>query len=33
MGRDVTQLVRQHPLPSLLLSFGIGCMLGMTLRR
>lgn len=33
MGRDVTQLVRQHPLQSLLMSFGIGCLLGMTLRR
>jgi ElaB/YqjD/DUF883 family membrane-anchored ribosome-binding protein len=33
MGRDVTQLVRQHPMQALLLSFGVGCLLGMSLRR
>jgi ElaB/YqjD/DUF883 family membrane-anchored ribosome-binding protein len=33
MGRDVTHLVRQYPLQSLLMSFGVGCLLGLTLRR
>jgi len=33
MGQDVTHLVRQYPLQSLLMSFGIGCLLGMTFRR
>jgi ElaB/YqjD/DUF883 family membrane-anchored ribosome-binding protein len=33
MGHDVNQLVRQYPLQSLLMSFGVGCLLGMTLRR
>jgi len=33
MGRDVTQLVRSNPLPALFISFGVGCLLGMAMRR
>lgn len=33
MGQDVTKMVRQYPVQSLLMSFGIGCLLGMTFRR
>jgi len=33
MGTDLTRLVRQYPMQSLLMSFGIGCLLGMTFRR
>jgi hypothetical protein len=31
MGTDLTNLVRQYPLQSLLAGFGIGCLLGMTI--
>jgi ElaB/YqjD/DUF883 family membrane-anchored ribosome-binding protein len=33
MGRDVTNMVRQYPLQSLLVGFGIGCLMGMSLSR
>jgi len=33
MSKEVTQMVRKHPLPSLLMGFGLGCLLGMTLSR
>jgi len=33
MGKDITSLVRRYPLQSVLLGFGLGCLLGMTLRR
>lgn len=33
MGQDVTRLVRSHPMQALLVSFGIGCLLGMSFRR
>jgi len=33
MGQDITKLVRQHPMQSLLLGFGVGCLMGMALSR
>jgi len=33
MGKDLTSMVRQYPIPSVLVGFGLGCLLGMTLRR
>lgn len=33
IGEDVSRLVRRHPLPSLLVVFGLGYMLGSALRR
>jgi ElaB/YqjD/DUF883 family membrane-anchored ribosome-binding protein len=33
MGQDVTRMVKQYPLQALLVSFGIGALLGMTFRR
>lgn len=33
IGKDLTEVVRRHPIPSLLVGFGIGCLLGMTLLR
>jgi hypothetical protein len=31
IGKDLTEVVRRHPIPALLVGFGIGCLLGMTL--
>lgn len=31
MGEDLTSMVRQYPIPSVLVGFGLGCLLGMTL--
>jgi hypothetical protein len=31
IGKDLTDVVRRHPIPLLLIGFGIGCLLGMTL--
>jgi hypothetical protein len=31
IGKDLTEVVRKHPIPSVLVGFGIGCMLGMLL--
>ncbi len=33
MGQDVTDVVRRHPLPSILIGFGLGCLIGMTMSR
>jgi len=33
MGKDVTEVIRQHPLPSVFIGLGIGCLLGMALSR
>ena len=33
MGKDLTSLVRHYPVQSVLVGFGLGCLLGMTLRR
>jgi hypothetical protein len=33
MGKDLTAMVRHYPIQSVLVGFGIGCLLGMTLRR
>lgn len=33
MGKDFTSVVRHYPLQSVLVGFGLGCLLGMTLRR
>jgi len=33
MGKDLTDMVRHYPIPSVLVGFGLGCLLGMTLRR
>lgn len=33
MGTDFTSLVRHYPIPSVLVGFGIGCLLGMTFLR
>jgi len=33
MGEDVTRLIRRHPLPSLLMAFGVGAMIGMSWSR
>jgi ElaB/YqjD/DUF883 family membrane-anchored ribosome-binding protein len=31
IGKDLTDVVRRHPIPSLLIGFGIGCLLGMAI--
>jgi hypothetical protein len=31
IGKDLTDVVRRHPVPSLLVGFGLGCLIGMTL--
>jgi len=31
IGKDLTDVVRRHPIPSILIGFGIGCLLGMVL--
>jgi hypothetical protein len=31
IGKDLTDVVRRHPIPSVLAALGIGCLLGMTL--
>jgi len=33
MGQDVTALIRQYPVQSLLAGFGLGCLLGMAWQR
>jgi vacuolar-type H+-ATPase subunit H len=33
IGKDLTSLVREYPIQSVLVGFGLGCLLGMTLRR
>jgi len=33
IGRDLTDMLRHYPIQSLLVGFGIGCLLGWTLRR
>ncbi len=33
VGRDLTSIVQHHPIQSVLIGFGLGCLLGMTLRR
>jgi len=33
MGKDLTEVVRSHPIPSVLIGFGIGCLVGMTILR
>jgi ElaB/YqjD/DUF883 family membrane-anchored ribosome-binding protein len=33
MGKDLTSLVRDYPIQSVLVGFGLGCLVGMTLRR
>jgi hypothetical protein len=33
MGKDLTDMVRHYPIPSVLVGFGLGCLLGMTLSR
>jgi hypothetical protein len=33
MGKDLTSIVRHYPVQSVLVGFGLGCLLGMTLRR
>jgi hypothetical protein len=33
MGKDITNMVRRYPTPALLVSFGLGCLLGWTLKR
>ena len=33
MGKDFTAMVRHYPIQSLLVGFGLGCLLGMTMRR
>ena len=33
MGNDLTAMVRHYPIQAVLVGFGIGCLLGMTLRR
>jgi hypothetical protein len=33
LGREVTHLVRRHPLPAMLAAFGLGVLLGRALRR
>jgi ElaB/YqjD/DUF883 family membrane-anchored ribosome-binding protein len=33
MGKDLTALVRHYPIGSVLVGFGLGCLLGMALRR
>jgi ElaB/YqjD/DUF883 family membrane-anchored ribosome-binding protein len=31
IGKDLTDLVRRHPIPSVLIGFGAGCLLGMAI--
>jgi ElaB/YqjD/DUF883 family membrane-anchored ribosome-binding protein len=31
ISKDLTDVVRKHPIPSLLVGFGIGCLIGMTI--
>ena len=31
IGKDLTDVVRRHPIPALLIGFGIGCLLGMAI--
>ena len=31
IGKDLTDMVRRHPIPSVLIGFGIGCLLGMAI--
>jgi len=33
MGKDLTAMIRHYPIRSVLVGFGLGCMLGMTLLR
>jgi len=33
MAEDVTQLIRRYPIPSLLVGAGLGCLIGMSLKR
>jgi ElaB/YqjD/DUF883 family membrane-anchored ribosome-binding protein len=33
MGKDLTAVVRHYPIQSVLIGFGLGCLLGMTIRR
>jgi len=33
MAKDLTSLVRHYPIQSVLVGFGLGCLLGMTFRR
>ncbi len=33
MGQDLTGLIRHYPIQSILVGFGLGCLLGMTLLR
>ena len=33
MGKDMTAVLRHYPIQSVLVAFGLGCLLGMTLRR
>jgi len=33
MGQDVTKMVRNYPLQSLMVAFGLGCLMGMTWKR
>ncbi len=33
MGKDLTAMVRQYPIQSVLAGFGLGCLLGITLLR
>jgi ElaB/YqjD/DUF883 family membrane-anchored ribosome-binding protein len=31
IGKDLTEMVKKHPISSILIGFGVGCLLGMTL--
>ena len=31
IGKDLTEVVRRHPIPAILAGFGIGCLIGMVL--
>ena len=31
IGKDLTEVVRRHPIPSVLVGFGLGCLLGMAI--
>jgi len=33
MGQDMTRVVRNYPLQSLMVAFGVGCLMGMTWKR
>jgi ElaB/YqjD/DUF883 family membrane-anchored ribosome-binding protein len=33
VGEEATQMIRRHPVPSVLVAFGIGCLLGISLSR